>query len=90
MEDDKSKIAQDMQYYFRFFSELGSNLAIKTQVLASGQNDANLNYIGLDSKIECFVIGRGFTIVTMNKIKLHADNRANFFDVNDNVSAAQV
>ncbi|CAF1027962.1 unnamed protein product [Rotaria sp. Silwood1] len=63
----------------------GSVIVISTQY-----DDANLNYIGLDSKIECFVIGRGFTIVTMNKIKLHADNRANFFDVNDNVSAAQV
>ncbi|CAF4833269.1 unnamed protein product [Rotaria sp. Silwood1] len=77
-------------YFAPNYKKLGSNLAIKTQVLASGQNDANLNYNGLDSKIECFVIGRGFTIVTMNKIKLHADNRANFFDVNDNVSAAQV
>ncbi|CAF4788065.1 unnamed protein product [Rotaria sp. Silwood1] len=77
-------------YFAPNYKRLDNNLAIKTQVLASGQNDANLNYIGLDSKIECFVIGRGFTIVTMNKIKLHADNRANFFDVNDNVSAAQV
>jgi succinyl-CoA synthetase beta subunit len=51
---------------------------------------ANLNYIGLDGEIGCLVNGAGLAMATMDIIKLHGGNPANFLDVGGGATAAQV
>lgn len=51
---------------------------------------ANLNYIGLDGEIGCLVNGAGLAMATMDIIKLHGGNPANFLDVGGGASAVQV
>ena len=51
---------------------------------------ANLNYIGLDGEIGCLVNGAGLAMATMDIIKLHGGNAANFLDVGGGASASQV
>jgi len=50
----------------------------------------NLNYIGLDGEIGCLVNGAGLAMATMDIIKLHGGNAANFLDVGGGASAEQV
>ena len=51
---------------------------------------ANLNYIGLDGEIGCLVNGAGLAMATMDIIKLHGGNAANFLDVGGGATAEQV
>jgi succinyl-CoA synthetase beta subunit len=48
---------------------------------------ANLNYIALDGSIGCLVNGAGLAMATMDIIKLHGSEPANFLDVGGSVSA---
>src|SRR3982750_1612615 len=48
---------------------------------------ANLNYIALDGTIGCLVNGAGLAMATMNIIKLHGAEPANFLDVGGGVTA---
>eukprot|EP00112_Aurelia_sp_Birch-Aquarium-sp1_P006070 Seg1679.8 transcript_id=Seg1679.8/GoldUCD/mRNA.D3Y31 product="Succinate-CoA ligase" protein_id=Seg1679.8/GoldUCD/D3Y31 len=41
----------------------------------------NLNYIGMDGNIACLVNGAGLAMATMDIIKLHGGNPANFLDL---------
>jgi len=50
----------------------------------------NLNYIGLDGTIGCLVNGAGLAMATMDIIKLHGGDPANFLDVGGSASAQQV
>jgi len=50
----------------------------------------NLNYIGLDGNIGCLVNGAGLAMATMDIIKLHGGEPANFLDVGGGASAEQV
>ncbi|CAM4946542.1 unnamed protein product [Rotaria socialis] len=52
--------------------------------------ESNQNYIGLDGEIGCLVNGAGLAMATMDIIKLHGGNPANFLDVGGGTSAAQV
>ena len=49
---------------------------------------ANLNYIALDGTIGCLVNGAGLAMATMDIIKLHGAEPANFLDVGGSVTAA--
>jgi len=49
-----------------------------------------LNYIGLDGNIGCLVNGAGLAMATMDVIKLHGGNPANFLDLGGGAQAAQV
>ncbi|XP_020602021.1 succinate--CoA ligase [ADP-forming] subunit beta, mitochondrial-like [Orbicella faveolata] len=51
---------------------------------------ANLNYIGLDGSIGCLVNGAGLAMATMDIIKLHGGEPANFLDVGGGATIAQV
>lgn len=51
---------------------------------------ANLNYIPLDGDIGCLVNGAGLAMATMDIIKLHGGNPANFLDVGGGATSAQV
>lgn len=48
---------------------------------------ANLNYIALDGNIACLVNGAGLAMSTMDIIKLHGAEPANFLDVGGSVTA---
>src|SRR3954471_23847139 len=48
---------------------------------------ANLNYIALDGTIGCLVNGAGLAMATMDIIKLHGGEPANFLDVGGGVTA---
>ncbi|CAB4009832.1 succinate-- ligase [ADP-forming] subunit beta, mitochondrial-like, partial [Paramuricea clavata] len=50
----------------------------------------NLNYIGLDGSIGCLVNGAGLAMATMDIIKLHGAEPANFLDVGGGATAKQV
>lgn len=51
---------------------------------------ANLNYIGLDGTIGCLVNGAGLAMSTMDIIKLHGGQPANFLDVGGGATSEQV
>lgn len=51
---------------------------------------ANLNYIGLDGSIGCLVNGAGLAMATMDIIKLHGGEPANFLDVGGGATIEQV
>lgn len=53
-------------------------------------SESKLNYIGLDGQIGCLVNGAGLAMATMDIIKLHGGNPANFLDVGGSASADQV
>ncbi|PIK40894.1 putative succinyl-CoA ligase [Apostichopus japonicus] len=50
----------------------------------------NLNYIGMDGNIGCLVNGAGLAMATMDIIKLHGGEPANFLDVGGGVQEKQV
>jgi succinyl-CoA synthetase beta subunit len=50
----------------------------------------NLNYIGLEGDIACMVNGAGLAMSTMDIIKLHGGEPANFLDVGGGASEEQV
>ena len=53
-------------------------------------DQSNLNYIALDGDIGCLVNGAGLAMATMDIIKLHGGNPANFLDVGGGATAKQV
>lgn len=50
----------------------------------------DLNYIGLDGNIGCLVNGAGLAMATMDIIKLHGGDPANFLDVGGGATEKQV
>jgi succinyl-CoA synthetase beta subunit len=50
----------------------------------------DLNYIALDGSIGCMVNGAGLAMATMDVVKLHGSEPANFLDVGGGASTAQV
>ena len=50
----------------------------------------DLNYVSLDGNIACMVNGAGLAMATMDLIKLHGGNPANFLDVGGNTTAERV
>lgn len=49
-----------------------------------------LNYIGLDGQIGCLVNGAGLAMATMDIIKMHGGEPANFLDVGGSATSGQV
>lgn len=49
-----------------------------------------LNYVALDGNIGCMVNGAGLAMATMDIIKLHGGEPANFLDVGGGATAKQV
>lgn len=50
----------------------------------------NLSYIGLDGNIGCIVNGAGLAMATMDIIKVHGGNPANFLDVGGGATQEQI
>ena len=80
--DDNSEFRQT-----NLFSQKDSSQSDWRDVKAE---QSNLNYIGLDGEIGCLVNGAGLAMATMDIIKLHGGNPANFLDVGGGASASQV
>ncbi len=53
-------------------------------------SEHDLNYIGLDGNIGCLVNGAGLAMATMDIIKLHGGEPANFLDVGGGATESQV
>ena len=53
-------------------------------------SEFNLNYIGLDGNIACLVNGAGLAMSTMDIIKFHGGEPANFLDVGGGATKEQV
>ncbi len=53
-------------------------------------SEYDLNYIGLDGNIACLVNGAGLAMATMDIIKHHGGEPANFLDVGGGASREQV
>ncbi|MDD5198292.1 MAG: ADP-forming succinate--CoA ligase subunit beta [Terrimicrobiaceae bacterium] len=51
---------------------------------------SNLNYIGLDGNIACLVNGAGLAMATMDIVKYHGGEPANFLDVGGGATEQQV
>jgi len=51
---------------------------------------AGLNFVGLDGNVGCLVNGAGLAMATMDIIKLHGGNPANFLDVGGGADEDQV
>ena len=51
---------------------------------------AGLNYVALDGNIGCMVNGAGLAMATMDIIKLHGGDPANFLDVGGGANVEQV
>ena len=58
--------------------------------LETRANKIGLNYIKLDGEIGCMVNGAGLAMATMDIIKLHGGEPANFLDVGGGADAKQV
>jgi succinyl-CoA synthetase beta subunit len=52
--------------------------------------EAGLNYIALDGNIGCLVNGAGLAMATMDIIKLHGGEPANFLDVGGGATKDQI
>jgi succinyl-CoA synthetase beta subunit len=53
-------------------------------------HEHDLNYVSLDGDIACMVNGAGLAMATMDLIKLHGGEPANFLDVGGGATAARV
>ena len=53
-------------------------------------NDVGLNYVHLDGEIGCMVNGAGLAMATMDIIKLHGGEPANFLDVGGGANEDQI
>ena len=58
--------------------------------LESKARKVGISYVGLDGTIGCMVNGAGLAMATMDEIKLHGGEPANFLDVGGGADVAQV
>jgi len=80
--DDNADFRQSKVFSYRDWSQEN-----EAEVEAAGHN---LNFIALDGDIGCLVNGAGLAMATMDIIKLHGGEPANFLDVGGGATAAQV
>jgi succinyl-CoA synthetase beta subunit len=85
-----SKINFDDNAAFRqkaIFAQRDTSMEDPRDVQAS---EYGLNYVGLDGNIGCLVNGAGLAMATLDVIKLHGGNAANFLDVGGGATAQMV
>ena len=85
-----SKIVLDNNGLYRHpvFEELRDmNEEVATEIEA---RNAGISFVKLDGSIGCIVNGAGLAMATMDAIKLHGGEPANFLDVGGGASAEQV
>lgn len=85
-----AKCRFDDNAFFRHKELFESRDWSQSDVREREADDSNLNYIALDGDIGCLVNGAGLAMATMDIIKLHGGNPANFLDVGGGATATQV
>jgi succinyl-CoA synthetase beta subunit len=80
--DDNAKYRQKPIFQMEDTSE--------TDPIELEASNADLNYVKLDGNIGCLVNGAGLAMATMDIIKLHGGEPANFLDVGGGVTEEQV
>lgn len=70
------------------FSDMRDDTQIDSKEVAA--QEAGLNYIALNGNIGCMVNGAGLAMATMDLIKLHGGEPANFLDVGGGATAETV
>ncbi|XP_055338100.1 succinate--CoA ligase [GDP-forming] subunit beta, mitochondrial-like [Paramacrobiotus metropolitanus] len=86
--DAKLSFDDNAQYRQEKIFQMGDTMESDPREVDAGKH--NLNYIGLDGNIGCLVNGAGLAMATMDLIKLHGGEPANFLDVGGNVKENQV
>lgn len=86
--DAKLSFDDNAQFRQKRIFDMGDTMESDPREVDAAQH--NLNYIGLDGNIGCLVNGAGLAMATMDLIKLHGGEPANFLDVGGNVKEDQV
>ena len=85
-----AKCRFDDNAYFRHKDIFEGRDWTQSDIREKEADASNLNYIALDGDIGCLVNGAGLAMATMDIIKLHGGNPANFLDVGGGATAKQV
>ena len=85
-----AKVSVDDNALFRHPDLAGLRDASQDNEKETRARDFDLSYIALDGNIACMVNGAGLAMGTMDIIKLHGGEPANFLDVGGGTDAAKV
>ncbi len=72
------------------YVSLDGNIACMVNGAGLDRKSTRLNYVSLDGNIACMVNGAGLAMATMDLIKLHGGDPANFLDVGGGATAERV
>ena len=86
--DCKMSVDDNALYRRKALAELRDDSQIDAKEAAA--NAANVNYVALTGNIGCLVNGAGLAMATMDLIKLHGGEPANFLDVGGGATAETV
>ena len=85
-----AKINIDANAMFRQKALAGLRDPSQEDPIEREASEHDLNYVSLDGDIACMVNGAGLAMATMDLIKLHGGNPANFLDVGGGATAERV
>lgn len=85
-----AKISLDDNALYRHPDAIAWQDASEENPLDVRAQDAGVNYIALSGRIGCLVNGAGLAMATMDLIKFHGGDPANFLDVGGGANAKQV
>ena len=85
-----AKINLDANAVFRHPDLAGMRDANQEDPMERRASEHDLNYVSLDGDIACMVNGAGLAMATMDLIKLHGGQPANFLDVGGGATAERV
>jgi succinyl-CoA synthetase beta subunit len=85
-----AKINIDANALFRHSELAGLRDASQEDPMERRASEHDLNYVSLDGDIACMVNGAGLAMATMDLIKLHHGQPANFLDVGGGATAERV
>ena len=85
-----AKINIDANAMFRQKAMAGLRDPSQEDPIEREASEHDLNYVSLDGDIACMVNGAGLAMATMDLIKLHGGNPANFLDVGGGATADRV
>lgn len=88
--DAKIKFDENARFRHKWLDEIEQMNAPEMDERDYEARKHNLNFIGLDGSIGCLVNGAGLAMATMDIIKLHGGEPANFLDVGGGASVKQV
>lgn len=88
--DAKIKFDENARFRHKWLNEVEEMNAPEMDQRDVEARKHDLNFIGLDGSIGCLVNGAGLAMATMDIIKLHGGEPANFLDVGGGASVKQV